>query len=108
MSVDNFVRAESDMYFAKTAGEGAFGKLRHDRTPASVEDQKVVRMNRDTLYSSGVFDLSAGPITVTLRRQASVSFPCRSYPKTITSSRSRMSLARIVMTRRKLERAMCM
>jgi len=66
VSVDNFVRAESDMYFAKTVGEGAFGKLKHNRTPASIEDQKVVRMNRDTLYSSGVFDLSAGPLTVTL------------------------------------------
>ncbi|MGH8411745.1 MAG: DUF1214 domain-containing protein, partial [Pseudomonas sp.] len=28
--------------------------------------QNVVRMNRDTLYSSAVFDLDAGPVTITL------------------------------------------
>jgi para-nitrobenzyl esterase len=28
--------------------------------------QEVVRMNRDTLYSIGVFDLEAGPVAVTL------------------------------------------
>jgi hypothetical protein len=26
----------------------------------------VIRMNRDTLYSLSVFDLDAGPVTVTL------------------------------------------
>ncbi|WP_280328741.1 DUF1254 domain-containing protein [Pseudomonas sp. BN102] len=31
-----------------------------------VESQVVVRPNRDTLYSSAVFDLDAGPVTVTL------------------------------------------
>ncbi len=66
VNADNFVRAETDTYFAKTASLGAFGKLYHDREPASIDDQKVVRMNRDTLYSSGVFDLSAGALTITL------------------------------------------
>lgn len=46
--------------------EGAFGQLRHRREPAAIDRQDVVRMNRDTLYSMGVFDLAAGPITVTL------------------------------------------
>lgn len=32
----------------------------------SIDKQKVVRMNRDTLYSSGVFDLDAAPVTITL------------------------------------------
>ena len=64
---DNFERAESDMYFTVSAvKEGAFGKLNHRRELFSVEDQAVVRGNRDTLYSSGVFDLEAGPVTVTL------------------------------------------
>ena len=36
------------------------------RTPASIDNQAVVRMNRDTLYASGVFDLDAGPVTITL------------------------------------------
>jgi hypothetical protein len=33
---------------------------------AAIDKQDVVRMNRDTLYSSGVFDLEAAPVTITL------------------------------------------
>jgi para-nitrobenzyl esterase len=40
--------------------------LNHRRAPPSIEAQDVVRMNRDTLYSSGVFDLEAAPVTITL------------------------------------------
>lgn len=64
---DNFVRAESDMYFAASAKDaGGTGKLLHRREVVPVEKQPVVRPNRDTLYSSGVFDLDAGPVTLTL------------------------------------------
>jgi hypothetical protein len=64
---DNFIRAESDMYFASSAKEaGGVGKLLHRREVIPVDKQPVVRPNRDTLYSSGVFDLDAGPVTVTL------------------------------------------
>ncbi len=66
VTVDNFKRAESDTYFAKFAKEGGFGKLLHDREMASIDHQTVIRTNRDTLYSFGVFDLDAGPVTVTL------------------------------------------
>ena len=64
---DNFNRAESDMYFASSARDaGGTGKLLHRREVVSVDKQPVVRANRDTLYSSGVFDLEAGPVTLTL------------------------------------------
>jgi hypothetical protein len=67
VTVHNFIRAESDLYFRKTAvDDGAFGRLRHRREMASIDKQDVVRMNRDTLYSSGVFDLNAAPLTITL------------------------------------------
>lgn len=67
VNVHNFVRAETDLYFRKAAvDDGAFGKLRHRRAMASIDKQDVVRMNRDTLYSSGVFDLDAAPIAITL------------------------------------------
>ena len=67
VNVHNFVRAETDLYFAKAAlDDGAFGKLRHRRAMANIDKQDVVRMNRDTLYSSGVFDLDAAPLKVTL------------------------------------------
>jgi hypothetical protein len=45
---------------------GSFGKLRHDREVASVDSQPVIRYNRDVLVSSGMFDLDAGPVTITL------------------------------------------
>jgi hypothetical protein len=66
VTLDNFIRAETDLYFGRTVKDGAFGQLRHRRQMASIDQQDVVRMNRDTLYSSGVFDLDAAPLTVTL------------------------------------------
>lgn len=63
---DNFVRAETDMYFAVSVKEAGLGKLFHRREPFDVNHQTVVRGNRDTLYSSGVFDLDAGPVTITM------------------------------------------
>lgn len=66
VTVDNFVRAESDLYLAALTKQGGLGKLLHRREPASIDHQTVIRLNRDTLYSSGVFDLDAGPVTITL------------------------------------------
>lgn len=66
VTVDNFVRAETDNYLATNATEAGLGKLSHRREPASIDNQTVIRLNRDTLYSFGVFDLAAGPVTVTL------------------------------------------
>jgi hypothetical protein len=66
VTVDNFVRAESDTYAASLAKEGGLGNLDHRREPTPIDQQSVIRLNRDTLYSSGVFDLDAGPVTITL------------------------------------------
>jgi hypothetical protein len=66
VTVDNFVRAESDKYLAGIVKDYGFGKISHTREPASIEHQTVIRLNRDTLYSAGVFDLDAGPVTITL------------------------------------------
>ena len=66
VTVDTFCRAETDAYFTKFAKEGAFGKFKHERDLAPIDKQTVIRMNRDTLYSFGVFDLEAAPVTVTL------------------------------------------
>lgn len=63
---DNFIRAESDMYMAGQVNDGAFGQFKHTREVAPIDRQLVVRLNRDTIYSSGVFDLDAGPVTITL------------------------------------------
>jgi hypothetical protein len=67
VTVDNFIRAESDLYFGGILKDsGAIGKFNHRREPASLDHQTVIRLNRDTLYSSALFDLDAGPVTITL------------------------------------------
>jgi hypothetical protein len=67
VTADNFNRAESDMYFAQTAGAaGGVGKFLHRRELEPIDHQLVIRANRDTLYSAGVFDLDAAPVTITL------------------------------------------
>jgi hypothetical protein len=63
---DNFVRAESDLYFSGVVKDDGFGKFMHRREPTPIDKQTVIRMNRDTLYSAAVFDLDAGPVTITL------------------------------------------
>lgn len=66
VSPDNFARAESDLYFGNIAADGGFGVLHHIRELSPVDNQLVIRQNRDTLYSAGVFDLDAGPVNITL------------------------------------------
>lgn len=66
VNVHNFPRAETDFYFSNFFKRGSFGKLGHARTPSDIDKQTVVRENRDTLYSSGVFDLDAAAVTITL------------------------------------------
>ncbi|KXU82929.1 carboxylesterase [Paraburkholderia monticola] len=66
VTADNFVRAETDTYFATVVRQDGFGRFHHYRELMPIDRQAVVRANRDTLYSVGVFDLDAGPVTVTL------------------------------------------
>jgi hypothetical protein len=66
VTVSTFARAESDRYFGSVVRRDGFGKFTHNRTPTPIDRQDVVRMNRDTLYSTAVFDLDAGPVTITL------------------------------------------
>lgn len=66
VSADNFIRAESDLYFGNIVEDAGVGKFTHIRELMPVDKQLVVRSNRDTLYSAGVFDLDAGPVVITL------------------------------------------
>lgn len=70
VSPDNFARAESDLYFAHAVQDGGFGKFFHNRELTPIDHQLVIRQNRDTLYSAAVFDLDAGPVTITLPETA--------------------------------------
>jgi hypothetical protein len=62
---DNFNRAETDLINGTTVKDGGFGKFVHHRELYPIE-APIVRPNRDTLYSFAVFDLEAGPVTITL------------------------------------------
>jgi hypothetical protein len=66
VSPDNFIRAESDLYFGNVVNDGGFGGFHHIRELSPIDNQLVIRQNRDTLYSAGVFDLDAGPLTIGL------------------------------------------
>lgn len=67
VNASNFTRSESDLYFsAVVAARGGVGILGHDREMTPLDKQAIIRMNRDTLYSSAIYDLDAGPVTITL------------------------------------------
>ncbi len=61
VSVDTFVRAETARMMASLmAAAGGVNRLHHVRVPTPLDQQTVVRMNRDTLYSYAVADLADG------------------------------------------------
>jgi hypothetical protein len=66
VNVDNFVRAETaaqiDRSLKMTGGVNKWG---HNRQPTPIDQQNVIRMNRDTLYSFCIVDISKGA-TLTL------------------------------------------
>lgn len=66
VTIDNYNRAQSDVYFALVAKGGGFGKFMHGRNLAPIGQGGIIRSNRDTLYSLAVFDLDAGPVTIAL------------------------------------------
>ena len=66
VTVDNFVRAATDIELAKyVALAGGVNQFYHFREPTPVADQPTIHMNRDTLYSTAVVDISEGA-TLTL------------------------------------------
>lgn len=61
VNVDNFARAETHRMFADLLADiGAVNTFRHNREPADVAHQTVIRLNRDTLYSFAIVDLAGG------------------------------------------------
>jgi len=67
VNVSNFVRAETDhMFRANMKMIGVkIGAMAHLRKPTTPDNQPVIRMNQDTLYSATVLDLSR-PVKLTL------------------------------------------
>ncbi len=66
VTIDNFARAASDIEFDKYVTlAGGINRFYHFREPTPVDNQPTVRMNRDTLYSTAVVDITEGA-TLTL------------------------------------------
>lgn len=58
---ENFIRAETDnMYVQMIGNAGGTNQFFHFRKPTPLDNQTVIRMNRDVLYSGGVFDAKEG------------------------------------------------
>ena len=63
VNADNFARAETHRMMAGLQRDaGGVNQLTHNREPAEIDKQTVIRMNRDTLYSFAVVDISAGAV----------------------------------------------
>jgi hypothetical protein len=61
VNADNFARAESDLMFSRMlADSGGLGRWVHYRVPAPLDHQPIIRLNRDTLYSQTVVNLTQG------------------------------------------------
>ncbi len=61
VNVDNFVRAETARMFDNVVAlAGGVNRWYHYREPTPVDRQPVIRMNRDTLYSGAIVDISRG------------------------------------------------
>ena len=66
VNVDNFARAETDrMMTAISTRAGGINVIFHNRDFAPLDQQTVIRENRDTLYTAAVVDISQGA-TLTL------------------------------------------
>lgn len=63
VNYENFVRAETHrMFYAIAAQAGGTNNWNHYRVPTPIDQQTVIRMNRDTLYSAVIVDVSEGAV----------------------------------------------
>lgn len=61
VTAKNFIRAETDrMFYGIARQAGGVNQFYHYRKPTPLDQQSVVRMNRDTLYSMAVVDTRRG------------------------------------------------
>lgn len=65
VNVVNFTRAETDLMFSRLATGRSLGEWNHTYELKPLDDQPIIRQNRDTLYSSVALDVRDG-VTVTL------------------------------------------
>lgn len=59
VTMENYVEAETDWYFAGVQKNTAVNQWIHD-APVSIDNQQVIRSNRDVVYSIAIVDVSKG------------------------------------------------
>lgn len=63
VNADNFAVAETHRMMTDLRRDaGGSNRFSHNREPAAIDKQTVIRLNRDTLYSFAVVDISAGAV----------------------------------------------
>ena len=65
VNVLNFVRAETDLMFSRLDAGSGLGVWNHTYQLKPLDDQPIIRQNRDTLYSSSIVDVRDG-VTITI------------------------------------------
>ncbi len=62
VTTDNYVEADVDVSFANIYKSVGANKFRHDRNLIALDQQPAVTMNRDTVYSIGIFYVPKGTV----------------------------------------------
>lgn len=63
VNAENFARAESNRMMERIAADaGGANRWHHFRQPTPIDQQPVIRQNRDTLYSAAIVDVSQGGV----------------------------------------------
>lgn len=61
VNVENFRRVETNrMFFGMDRNAGGVNRFNHEYQPIAIDQQNVIRMNRDTLYSGAVVNITEG------------------------------------------------
>ncbi|MFT4632846.1 MAG: hypothetical protein ACI8PP_002693 [Candidatus Pseudothioglobus sp.] len=65
VNIDNYVLAETAKHFANMHRFArGVNKFSHGRRPVPIDRQSIERMNRDTIYSSAIVNISAGATVI--------------------------------------------
>ncbi len=65
VTAENFPRVETDLAIKKVYDQVGLSTFTHNRLPTPIDKQPIIRMNRDTIYSRAVLDLST-PAKITM------------------------------------------
>ena len=92
VTVNNFPRAESDLYMGNAVKDGGFGKFHNNRTPTEIDKQIVIRMNREHALTRSL--LHTDTVDMNGRRAGREAAVPHTRPSALRAARSAGLLAR--------------